>query len=106
MFEKYEVDNDFLYPEGYEKVNIIITDTDFVETVVAYKTPSGLDIMTPLIALYEVKGKNVPANIAKAYIYLCDRFKLDPKGFLGRMIAVNKCVDKYKDDIYKYLILL
>jgi hypothetical protein len=101
MFEKYEIVN-----ENNDHYTVEITDSTFVQEIVVRKTPGGINIMSPLITIYENKELNVAANITKAYVYLCKRFHQDPKVFLGNMILVNKDVAKYKDDIQKYLALM
>lgn len=103
MFEKYEI----IGRDDEEKVYTVkVIDSTFEEDVFATKNNDGLDVMTPIIFLYSSKNMNVPANIAKAYVHMCNRFKLDPKEFLDRMLFLNKNVAQYKDDIEKYLLLL
>lgn len=106
MFEKYEVLAGGTTSNKISLINIEIIDSDFTAVVEVEMTKDGIDIMTPLIALYEQKGKNVAANVAKAYVYLSHRFSVEPKVFLERMIKVNKSVGRYKDQIEKYLSLI
>jgi hypothetical protein len=107
MFVSYEV-VDWFNTEVKEKdIRVIITDSDFVEEISIHYTPKqGLNVMSPLIKLYESKGLNVAANVAMCYVYLCKRFGLKPQEFLTNIIAVNEDVARYKDNIVKYIALM
>jgi len=105
MFERYSViDGDYAKKDKLYTIEII--DSSFNERVVAECNEDGLNVMSPIIAVYERRELNVGANLTKVIAYLCKRFKLEPKGFLQRNIAINKDIAKYKEDIEKYLTLL
>lgn len=110
MFESYEIKEPAFRSEDFKRkkfLKVEIIDSTFKEeTTAAVDDDGALNIMSAIITVYEDKELNVAANVAKAYIYMCKRFNIEPKLFIKRLVFINKDVAKYKEDIEKYLSLL
>jgi hypothetical protein len=104
MFQEYIVN----YNASKTSQSCILIDSEFEENFIAVSTPTGLDIFTPIIKIYEERELNVPFNLVKLCVYLNERFlfKIPLKEVIKSFAKENILFAKYKKDTEKYFVLL
>ena len=89
-------------------IEIEIDDSEFKTCIpVKFTKDMGLDIVGSFVSLYESRGLNVAANLAKLFDFLWGRYDNgDPKELFERVCKLNPGFARYKEEVEKYLLLL
>lgn len=105
MFVRYEViglSGDY----GDESYYCQLIDSEFTAEFVATKLHSGLDVITPIVEIYENKDSPIAANLAALVKFCSKKYKVPANQFVETLNHVNKKFAEHSKDIEKYLILI
>ena len=90
-------------------LNYELHDTDFVKEFKAISTETGVDVISPIVQIYEDIGKNVPANLAKLVIFLHAKYSKPRKTlqqYIYDLSVENDMFKKHLKDVEKYLAII
>lgn len=104
MFKNYIIS----YDAANTSHHCVLIDSEFQEKFIAHNHLTGVDIITPIIEIYEKKECNIAYNLVKLYSHLMTRFdmKISLKEYISNLSKVNPLFAKYEKDTEKYFVLL
>jgi hypothetical protein len=106
MFVKYEVLG--LAGDDYREEAFCceLTDTEFSVQFTALRLHSGLDVITPLVEIYESRGLPLAPNLAAFCAFTSKKYKVPTNQFITILTKANAKFAQNVKDIERYLILI